>query len=70
MRVLPEKKHSLPTQPSGIGSGGMVPFEDDVSSLPFLAPLVVPLLSSTIWFATLRLFYLVSCPRSMAGAGM
>lgn len=30
MRVLPEKKPSLPTQPSGIGSGGMVPFEDDM----------------------------------------
>ena len=34
MRVLPEKKPSLPMQASstGIGSGGVVPFEDDVSS--------------------------------------
>ena len=42
MRVLPEKKHSLPTQPSGIGSGGMVPFEDDVSPVPFLFALILP----------------------------
>ena len=33
LKVLPEKKPSLPLQTShtGIGSGGMVPFEDDVS---------------------------------------
>lgn len=33
LKVLPEKKHSLPTQTSnaGIGSGGVVPFDDDVS---------------------------------------
>ena len=33
LKVLPEKKHSLPTQASnaGISSGGVVPFEDDVS---------------------------------------
>lgn len=34
-KVLPEKRGSLPLQPSttgvGIGSGGHVPFEDDVS---------------------------------------
>ena len=32
-KVLPEKRGSLPLQPSatgGIGSGGVVPFEDDV----------------------------------------
>lgn len=34
LKVLPEKKPTLPLQAShtGIGSGGMVPFEDDVSS--------------------------------------
>lgn len=40
-KVLPEKRTSLPLQPSstgvGIGSGGHVPFEDDVSNI--LAPL-------------------------------
>ena len=44
MKVLPEKKSSLPMHSSnaGIASGGHVPFEDDVSlpfpHLPFISP--------------------------------
>ena len=53
MRVLPEKKSTLPmhTSNSGIGSSGHVPFEDDVSLHPVITsaralPLVIPHSSS------------------------
>ena len=41
LRVFPEKKPALPTHGSntGIGSGGVVPFEDDVSTL--LSPVYI-----------------------------
>ena len=43
-KVLPEKRGTLPLQPSttgvGIGSGGHVPFEDDVRS--FLSCILSP----------------------------
>ncbi|OJT05843.1 hypothetical protein TRAPUB_3298 [Trametes pubescens] len=44
LKVLPEKKQSLPMPASttgGIGSAGVVPFEDDVSSVHI--PQVTPL---------------------------